>query len=333
VTDSFVSTVSVLLPEAIPVSEEEVASAPEWRAVCQDPGRTPVDMAIESGRPAVENCGIEPDRFDWLIHTGSGPQGTRAWPAHHAIQSALLGSNGNAFEVRQFCAGGLSSWVLAQRMRNRDRAVVCTAADNWSWTDRFAVSRNNFGEPGADLASAAVIGPDGFAQIVGSGNASCPDHAEAWFSDDRYWELQPNEEFRVVYARALSGQTSSSMSALVEMIGKAIRFALDDAEVPPSEVTHFVAPGSRYGEPYRYLAGVIGLPWSDELHRFHLEHGYLSVSGPAAALVSLAKAGALSAGATVLLTATEYNVSTTAMVLRITRSPEVVAQDHVTIVH
>ena len=331
-TDSYLSAVSVLLPEAIAVSEE-VASAPEWRAVSQDPGRTPVDMAIESGRPAVENCRIEPERFDWLIHTGSGPQGTRSWPAHHAIQSALLGSNGNAFEVRQFCAGGLSSWVLAERLRHGDRAVVCTAADNWSWTDRFAVSRKDGGEPGADLASAAVIGPDGFAQILGSGNASCPDHAEAWRTDDRYWELQPNEEFRDVYARALSSQTSSSVTALVEMVGNAMRFALDDADVAPSDITHFVAPSSRTGEPYRHLAGLIGLPWSDELYRFHLEHGYLSVSGQAAALVRLAEDGALTPDSTVLLTATEYNVSTTSMVVRITRSPEVVTQQQVTTVY
>lgn len=331
-TDSYLSAVSVLLPEAIPVSDE-VASVPEWRAVCQDPGRTPVDMAIEAGRPAVENCSIEPDRFDWVIHTGSGPQGTRSWPAHHAIQAALLGSYGNAFEVRQFCAGGLSSWVLAQRLRHSERAVVCTAADNWSWTDRFAVSRKHRGEPGSDLASAAVIGPDGFAQILGAGNASCPEHAEAWFSDDRYWELQPNEEFRAVYARALSSQTSSSVSASIKMVANAIRLALDDAEVSPSEVTHFVAPSSRSGQPFRHVARRIGLPWSDDLYRFHLEHGYLSVSAQAAALVSLGKAGALRVGSTVLLTATEYNVSATALVLRITRPPDVVSHDHVTTVH
>ncbi len=325
------TAVSVLLPVATPVSEE-VASAPEWRSVCQDPGRTPVDMAIESGRPAVENCRIAPDRFDWLIHTGSGPQGTRSWPAHHAIQAALLGSHGNAFEVRQFCAGGLSSWVLADRMRGSDRAVVCTAADNWSWTDRFAVSRNDSGEPGADLASAAVIGPNGFAQILGSGSASCPEHAEAWRSDDRYWELQPNEEFRDVYARAVSSQTASSVAAMVEMIRNAILFALGDSGISPSEVTHFVAPSSRSGEPYRHLAGEFGLPWSDDLYRFHLEHGYLSVSAQAAALVSLAEGGLLTTGSTVLLTATEYNVSTTAMVVRITTPPQVVSQHRVTTV-
>ena len=267
-TDSYLSAVSVLLPEALPVSEE-VASAPEWRAVCQAPGRTPVDMAIEAGRPAVENCTFEPDLFDWLIHAGSGPQGTRSWPAHHAIQSALLGSNGNAFEVRQFCAGGLLSWVVAERMRHGDRAVVCTAADNWSWTDRFAVSRNDSGEPGADLASAAVVGPTGFGQILGSGNADRPEAAEAWRSDDRYWELQPNEEYRDIYARALASQTASSVSAMIQMMRKAIQCALDDAGVEAADVTHFVPPSSRTGQPYRHVARRLGLPWSDDLYQFH----------------------------------------------------------------
>src|SRR5439155_26656254 len=102
--------------------------------------------------------------------------------------------------------------------------------------------------------------------------------------------------------------------ALVEMIRNAILFALDDSGVSPSDITHFVAPSSRTGEPYRHLAREIGLPWSDDLYRFHLEHGYLSVSAQAAALVTLAETGLLTTGATVLLTATEYNVSTTAMV-------------------
>lgn len=331
-TESYLTAVSVMLPKAIPVTDE-VASAPEWQAVCQDPGRAPVEMAIESGRPAVEHSRIEPTLFDWLIHTGSGPQGSRSWPVHHAIQSALLGPHGNALEVRQFCAGGLSSWLLADRLRHPDRAVACTAADNWSWTDRFAVSRGTGGEPGADLASAAVIGPDGFAQILGSGSASCPHHAEAWRSDDRYWELQPNEEFRDIYAQALARQTSQSVSALVEMIRRAVQSALDNAGVAASDVTHFIAPSSRSGEPYRHLAGVLGLPWSDDLYRFHLAHGYLSVSAQSAALVRLAGRGQLAAGSTVLLAATEYNVSTTAMVVRICRIPEVSSRGRVTTAH
>ena len=195
------------------------------------------------------------------------------------------------------------------------------------------MSRSIGGEPGADLASAAVIGPDGFARILGYGNASCPEHAEAWYSDDRYWELQPNEEFSAVYARAVSSQTSSSVAALVEMIRNAMLSALDDAGVSPSDVTHFVAPSSRTGEPYRHLAGEIGLPWSDDLYKFHLEHGYLSVSAQAAALARLAEAGSLTEGSTVLLVATEYNVSTTAMVVRMSRSPEVLVRDQVTTVH
>ena len=290
-------------------------------------------MAIESGRPAVENCSIAPERFDWLIHTGSGPQGTRSWPAHHAIQSELLGSNGNALEIRQFCAGGLSSWLLADRLRFGDRAVVCTAADNWSWTDRFAVSRSNGGEPGADLASAAVIGPMDLPRSSVTATPAAPSTRRRGARMTDIGSSSPTKNFSAVYARAVSSQTSSSVAALVEMVRNAMLFALDDADVSPSDVTHFVAPSSRTGEPYRHLAGEIGLPWSDDLYRFHLEHGYLSVSAQAAALVRLAEAGALAAGSTVLLVATEYNVSTTAMVVRMSRSPEVLSQQQVTTVH
>jgi hypothetical protein len=123
------------------------------------------------------------------------------------------------------------------------------------------------------------------------------------------------------------------VAALIAMIRNAIRLALDDAGVAPPEVTHFVPPSSRTGQPYRHLARSIGLPWSEDLYQFHLEHGYLSVSAQAAALVRLAEAGSLTTGSTVLLAATEYNVSATAMVLRISRSPEVLARQRVTTVH
>jgi 3-oxoacyl-[acyl-carrier-protein] synthase III len=329
---SHLSAVSVLLPNAIPTTDE-VGSAPEWRAVSQYPGRSPVDMAIEAGVPAIERCGIPVDRFDWLVHAGSGPQGTRSWAAHHAVQAALIGAHGNALELRQFCAGGLTSWLVADGMRRGDRAVVCTAADNWSWTDRFAASRRDGGEPGADVASAAVIGPSGFARIIGHGNASRPEHAEAWRSDDRFWRDQPAEEYRRAYATAMSRQTVASVAALVALIREAITAAIDTAGIGAADVTHFVPPSSRSGEPYRHVARALGLPWDDGLYRFHLDHGYLSVSAPAAAMLTLCRAGALTPGAVVLLVATEYNISATAVALRIVATPTVAARDSVTVAH
>ena len=47
----------------------------------------------------------------------------------------------------------------------------------------------------------------------------------------------------------------------------------------------------------------------------------------------LAEVGSLTAGSTVVLTAIEYNVAMMAMVVRITRSPEVTTHDQVTTVH
>lgn len=328
-SDSYLSAVSVLLPPAVPASVE-VASAPEWRAISQDPGGTPVDMAIEAGACAVEFCGIDPRRIEWLIHTGSGYQGARSWPVHHAVQAAVLGPGGNAFEVRQFCAGGLTSWTLATSMRRPDHAVACTAADNWSWTDRFALSRNDSGEPFADVASAAVVGPSGFAQILGTGTASCPDHAEAWQSHHRFWEHMTEGDFRGTYVSALGSRDRPTMLATTRMIAEAIRLALTDAAVKPAAVTYFVPPSSRSGEPYRMLAHRMGIPWMDTMYQFHLDHGYLSVSAQAGAFIELAKLDLLSDDVTVLLVATEYNLSATALVVRIVRRPRITYSQRVT---
>jgi 3-oxoacyl-[acyl-carrier-protein] synthase III len=248
---------------------------------------------------------------------------------HHAVQSALLGSHGNAIEVRQFCAGGLTSWMLADRMRMADRAVVCTAADNWSWTDRFALSRRIGGEPFADVASAAVIGADGFARILGSGNASRPEHAEGWRADDPFWTDLSKAQYTEIYGNALQSRDRAMTRSTTTMIGEAMMGALADAGLSAAEVTHFVPPSSRTGEPYRVLAHHFGLPWNDRLYQLHLEHGYLSVSAPAAGLVALARNGALSEGDVVLLTATEYNTSCTALAIRVVRTPSVTTTERV----
>jgi 3-oxoacyl-[acyl-carrier-protein] synthase III len=327
--ESHLAAVSVMLPPPTPTTPDEVASVPEWRAVSADPGAEPLDMAVEAGRAALGGSGVAPDAVDWLIHTGSGHQGVRSWPMHHAVQSALLGSRGNAIEVRQFCAGGLTSWVLADRMRITDRAVVCTAADNWSWTDRFALSRRIGGEPFADVASAAVIGADGFARMLGSGNASQPEHAAGWRADDPFWTDLSKEQYRDIYASALRSRDRAMTRATATMIGTAITGALADASLSAADVTHFVPPSSRTGEPYRVLAHHLGLPWNDGLYQLHLEHGYLSVSAPAAGLVTLARDGALSVGDVVLLTATEYNTSCTAVALRVVRTPSVTTTERV----
>jgi len=65
----------------------------------------------------------------------------------------------------------------------------------------------------------------------------------------------------------------------------------------------------------------MGLPWSMALHEHALDHGYLGVSMQAEGLVYLAQAGALKQGSIVLLLASEYQLSATAIVLRVMRAP------------
>jgi hypothetical protein len=103
----------------------------------------------------------------------------------------------------------------------------------------------------------------------------------------------------------------------------AIRAALANAKVSPQYVTHFVPQGSDSGQPFRSLANLAGLPWSTELHQHNLDHGYLGVSTHADGLVYLGQNGCLRADSIVLLLAAEYELSATAIVLKVVRPPRV----------
>jgi 3-oxoacyl-[acyl-carrier-protein] synthase-3 len=107
------------------------------------------------------------------------------------------------------------------------------------------------------------------------------------------------------------------------MFACAVKAALAEARLSPQYVTHFVPQGSDSGQPFRLLAKVMGLPWSPELHEHNLDHGYLGVSTQADGLVHLAQMGGLTTDSIVLLLAAEYQLSATAIVLRVIRPPHV----------
>jgi 3-oxoacyl-[acyl-carrier-protein] synthase III len=147
-------------------------------------------MAIRAGRATLAAANSSsPSDIGWVIHCGSGYQGSAGWPVHHHIQDGIVGRHGTAFELRQYCAAALTSWVIADPLTSSGSAVICTGADNWSWDDRFTVSRSDGGEPFSDAAHAVVISSrGGFARILGSGTASCPDQSSPWRTREAYWE-------------------------------------------------------------------------------------------------------------------------------------------------
>lgn len=321
---TFLQSVGVLSPPVRATHAEEVASAPEWRGVRECPDESPAQMAIAVGRSALSAAGVPPSDVEWLIHCGSGYQGSMGWPMHHHIQDGVIGNHGNAFEVRQLCAGGLTSWVLADRLASAGAAVLCTGADNWSWTDRFGASRTVGGEPFADVAHAAVVSRRaGFAKILGVGTASRPEQARPWQTREPFWEHATMADFRSTVARVAESRTPAASRDSFDMLVDATATALKEAQISPQYVTHFVPHGSRSGEPYRSLAKVLELPWAESLYQNNLDAGYLGVSTQAAGLVALAQAGELTRDSIVLLLAAEYQLSATAMVLRITRRPAV----------
>jgi 3-oxoacyl-[acyl-carrier-protein] synthase III len=308
-----------------PVRADEVVPAAGWRAVCEEPGGTPAEMAVHAGKSALSAAGAAAAEVQWVLHAGSGPQGSQGWPVHHHIQNRIVGGHGNALEVKQNCAGGLTAWVLASRLVDDGAVSICTGADNWSWSDRFVNSRVLGGEPLSDVAHAAVISQSvGFAKLLGVGTASYPDLADDWLPRAAFWESTAADDFGGAYDRATSSRSNESLRASFRMFGCAVNKALREAKLSPQYVTHLVPPGSGTGQPYRLLAEVMGLPWSVQLHEHTLDHGYLGVSTQAEGLVHLAETDALRKDSIVLLLAAEYQLSATAIVVRVIRPPSVV---------
>jgi 3-oxoacyl-[acyl-carrier-protein] synthase III len=281
-------------------------------------------MAIEVGRSALAAAAVPPSDVEWLIHCGSGYQGSPGWPVHHHVQHGVIGKHGNGFEVRQLCAGGLTSWLVADRLAVAGAAVICTGADNWSWTDRFGASRSVGGEPFSDVAHAAVFSMrGGFAKILGAGTASRPEQSQPWQTREAFWEHATMADFRSTFARVAGSRTPAAARDSFDMLVDATATALKEAQISPQYVTHFVPHSSRSGEPYRSVAKVLELPWAESLHQNNLDSGYLGVSTQAAGLMALAQTGSLTQDSIVLLLAAEYQLSATAIVLRITRPPAV----------
>jgi 3-oxoacyl-[acyl-carrier-protein] synthase-3 len=321
---TFVKSLSVLLPPARPTSPEEVASAPEWRGVRECPEQPPAELAIQAGRAALAAAELPASDVAWLIHCGAGLQGSPGWPVHHHIQQGVLGRDGNALEIRQYCAGGLTSWVVADGLARAGNTVICTGADNWSWEDRFATSRSVGGVAFSDAAHAAVLSRGGgFAKILGIGQASCPEQAQYWRTREAFWEHATMADFRASVSRVAGSRTRDSVRDIFQMFVRAVTMALKEANLSPQYVTHFVPHSSRSGEPFLSVAKAVGLPWADSLHQNNLDHGYLGVSTQSVGLVQLAKDGSLSTDSIVLFLASEYGLSATAIAVRIVRPPVV----------
>jgi 3-oxoacyl-[acyl-carrier-protein] synthase III len=322
---AFIESVGLLLPAPRPASPEEVAAAPEWRAVCELPHSSPAEMAIQVGRAALAAAGSASSDIGWVIHCGLSYQGSPGWPVHHHIQDGIVGRHGTAFELRQYCTGALTSWVIADLMTaSSGCAAICTGADNWSWCDRFANPRSIGCEPFSDAAHAVVISPrGGFAQILGMGTASCPDQSGPLRTREAYWEHASMDDLRATYSRVIRSRTSDVNRDSLQMMVSAVTTALTVAQVSPERVTHYIPHSSASGEPYRSLAKFVGLPWEESLHQNNLDHGFLGVSNEPAGLIQLAESGELDEDSIVLLLGAEYALGATAVLLRIIRPPAV----------
>jgi len=282
-------------------------------------------MAIEVGRAALVAAEAGAERVQWVVHAGVGPQGSQGWPVHHHIQNGIVGRHGNALEVKQNCAGGLTSWLVGSRLIDGDGVSICTGADNWSWADRLNVVRASGGEPFSDAAYAVTVGPGGgFAKVLGAASASDPGQADDWRIGEAFWETTTTAAtFGRAYGSATEARSEESDRESFRMFVAAVRGALVEARLSPRYVTHFVPQASDNGQPFRLLAKALELPWHDGLHEHNVDHGYFGVSTHVDGLVYLAESGCLKKDSIVLLLAAEYQLSATAIVMRVARSPRV----------
>jgi 3-oxoacyl-[acyl-carrier-protein] synthase-3 len=317
---------AVLVPRrpSRPTAPDEVGSGNRRRGVCELPGRTPAQMAIQAGKAALAASDIEADAVQWLLHTGSGPQGSQGWPMHRHIQHGVIGDCGNALEAKQNCAGALTSSLLASRLPNGINAAICTGADNWGWSDRFTLSRKAGGNPLSHGGHSAVLSPDsGFAKILGSGPARCPAEADKWRAREAYSEAIDVDDYPNADLRATTSISDDSLRASFRMMIRAVTTALRDACLNPHYVTSFVPRGSSSGNLCRSHAKKLQLPWSETFHEHGLYLGYLGVNTESEGRISLAATNDLRTDSIVVLLAVEYLLSATAIIVRAKRPPRV----------
>jgi hypothetical protein len=100
-------------------------------------------MAVEVDRAAFASADVDAHEMQWVLHAAVGPQEGPGRPVHGHIQNGIVGSNGNALQVKQNCAVTFTTWVFAAQLTEEAGVSVCAGAGTWSSTDRFAVPRGD----------------------------------------------------------------------------------------------------------------------------------------------------------------------------------------------
>lgn len=99
------------------------------------------EMAIESGRAAMLDAGVDPDDIELLVLSTTSPD--QRFPATSAVVQAGLGLSCGAFDVNAVCAGFLYGYVTAYGLMlipgGPKRVLLCgsdSLASLTDWTDR-----------------------------------------------------------------------------------------------------------------------------------------------------------------------------------------------------
>ena len=290
---------------------EKTLGIRERRIACIDQATS--DLAVEAGKSAIQNSGIEINLIDLIIVATSTPD--RISPSTACIvQDKLKAYNSVAFDVAAVCSGFLYAMsVAAQFIRSHvyDNVLVI-GADKFSyitdWTDRNCVF---FG----DGAGAAILShadtDEGFLAFrlysdgrgkncftVPAGGSEMPSSEETIRNGSHYFKMDGKAVFNTG----------------IEVLPLAIKQVLNDTNIKIEEVDYLIPHQPSIGI-LRETARRIGLPFEKVMTNMDK---YANTSGGTIPIMldEVHKSGKLQNGSTVLFAAVGAGWTYGASILR-----------------
>jgi 3-oxoacyl-[acyl-carrier-protein] synthase-3 len=220
-----------------------------------EPGVASSDLAVEAGRRALDNAGIDPLALDLLIFASASHD--VAEPATANIVQEKLGCNGAAvFDVKNACNSFLNGLDVAHAFiqTGRARRVLVVAGEVLSPTINWYVRDK------ADLAAklaAFTLGDGGGACVVEAVDGSQPEDRgmlpALFVSEGQHWELStilgggtlygfdPERQYFECRSAELQGLAVGHLPGLVTKAVESVGWSLDSVDrIVPHQVSRSV---------------------------------------------------------------------------------------------
>ncbi|MFI9650491.1 ketoacyl-ACP synthase III family protein [Streptomyces sp. NPDC052040] len=304
------------------------AARDEYHAVRVADDVHPPDMAVAAARLAVERSAVPTGDFALVAHASVGFQGRDHWVPASYIQARTVAGSATALDIRQASNGGLAaldlaaSWLAA---RSESRAALVTTADRYGLPE-FDRYRSDNGLPRGDGAAAMVLsrgeraGTTAVARLLSTVLSGDSTHEGAYRGTRPWGEPRAGRTVPVdLRARTreylATGATGDAVvAALTAGQQRALKQALDEAEVKADEVARYVFPNGRW--------------WNSDLDadrttwEWGRQVGHMGAGDQAAAFTHLVESRAVRAGDRVVLSGAGVGMNFGCAVLEMLRIPD-----------